>query len=138
MTLLELIGTGAVLAILLTICLEMSGAAAVQRRAVRQRRAATLELANVLERLAARPWSELALHEARPQPLSPAAAALLPKAELRVEIAAAPTPPEARRITASLRWQGHGGGPPPTVSLTAWRYRLADAQTPAPQASPSR
>ncbi|MGO8691357.1 MAG: prepilin-type N-terminal cleavage/methylation domain-containing protein [Thermoguttaceae bacterium] len=127
MSLLELITAAALLAVLLTAGLQMSGAAAAQRRAIRQRQAASLELANILERLASRPWSELTPQQAGQERLSPAVAALLPRAELHVEVAPAPGQPEARRITASLRWQGPNGMPLPPVSLSAWRYRLADA-----------
>ena len=127
MALLELIAAAAVLAVILTVCLQMAGVVAAQRRAVRQRQAATLELANVLERLAARPWSELSQEQARRERLSPAAAALLPGAELHVEIAPAAGTPEAGRITASLRWQGPYAVPPPALSLSTWRYRLAAA-----------
>ena len=87
MSLLELITAAALLAVLLTAGLQMTGAAAAQRRAVRQRQAASLELANVLERLASRPWSELTPQQAGQERLSPAAAAMLPHAELHVEVA---------------------------------------------------
>jgi Tfp pilus assembly protein PilE len=118
----ELIAAVAILMVLLAICLEILGAAAAGRRAAAGRQAAVLEAANVLERVAARPWDEL---EAEKAQLSPAARALLPEAELKIVVAAAPDEPEAKLITVSLRWQGSNSLPVPPVCLSAWRYRGA-------------
>ncbi len=59
MTLLELAVAGALLGTLLVVCLQLLQATAAQRRLADQRQLALLEVGNVLERLAARPWSDL-------------------------------------------------------------------------------
>ena len=57
--LLELVAAGAVVGALLVVCLQLLSAAAAQRRAADQRQCALLELGNVMEQVAARPWAEL-------------------------------------------------------------------------------
>ena len=116
----ELIGAVAILTVLLTLCLQMLGSAASQRCAATGRQAAVVEATNVLERMTAKPWDEL---EAEKPQLSPAARALLPGAELKIAVAAAPDEPDAKLITVSLRWQDRNGLPVRPVSLSAWRYR---------------
>ena len=138
MTLLELITAGALLGVILTTCLQMTGAAAGQRRAVRQRQAADLELANVLERLAARPWSELTPERAARERLSPAAAALLPEAELHAAVAAVPGMPagEAHHRLAPLarrQRRAAAGGQLECLAVSAGRRgrRCAKRETPS-------
>ena len=58
MTLLELVVAGALLGTLLVVCLQLLAATAAQRRAADQRQLAVLEVGNVMERLAARPWAD--------------------------------------------------------------------------------
>ena len=124
-TLLELFVAGALLGVLLTICLQLWGATAAQQRAVRQRQTALREAANLLERLATRPWTKLTAAELSGWTLSPAAEASLPDARLEIQIAEPAEPVAAKRITVLIHWPDRDGRPPHAVRLVAWRHRPA-------------
>ncbi len=83
----ELLVAASLLATLLTVCVQLSGAASAEQRALRQRQAAMNEAANVLERLAIRPWNELTDKGLGNLPLSAAARQSLPAARLEVRVA---------------------------------------------------
>ena len=123
MTLVELAVAAGMLGTLLVVCLQLLTATAAQRRAADQRQLAIFEVSNVLERITARPWSDLT-----PQALAaekPSAAALvgLPEAELKVEATIPAAEANAKRITVSLRWQDRNNQFLPPVKLTTWRYK---------------
>jgi hypothetical protein len=124
--LLETIVAGALLGTLLVLCLQLLGAAAAQRRAADQRQCAVQELANVVERVAARPWAELNTTALATEKLSPWAADQLPGAQLKIEVSTNTKQPEAKRIALSLRWQDRSGQLLPPLTITTWRYRIAD------------
>ncbi len=126
-SLLELAVAGALLGALLVVCLQLIGAMAAQRRAADQRRLAVVEVGNILERLAARPWDELTSKNVgqemeEKEKLSPQAASRLPGAELKIEVTQPAKEPDARRIVVSLRWQDAAGVLLPPVRIATWRY----------------
>jgi Tfp pilus assembly protein PilE len=122
-TMLEMLVAGAMLGTLLAVSLQLYSAVAAQRRAAARRGAASLELANVMERVAARPWRELTAAALAAERLSPSASAQLPGAELKIEVFTPAGDPEAKRLTATVRWQDRDGRPPEPLRLTTWRYR---------------
>ena len=122
---LELVVAGALLGTLLVVCLEMFSAAAAQRRAADQRNCAVLELGNVMERVAARPWAELTTSAVARERLSPSAAGQLPAAELKIEVSTPPAEPAAKQITAALRWEDRSRRLVAPLRLTTWKYRSA-------------
>ena len=128
MMLLEVMVAGTLLAVLLAICVQLLSAAADQRRAADQRQSAIEELANLMERIAALPWSDLTMDLAtkEQEKLSPSAKSQLPGAELKIEIIPSPEEPDAKRITASLRWQNRTGQYLAPLSLTTWRHGIVD------------
>ena len=128
MMLLEVMVAGTLLATLLAICVQLLSAAADQRRAADQRQCATEELANLIERIAAKPWGDLTedLATEEQEKLSPSAENQLPGAELKIEIVLEPDDPDAKRITASLRWQNRNGQYIAPLTLTTWRYKIID------------
>jgi hypothetical protein len=126
MMLLELAVAGVLAGTLLVVCLQLLSAALAQRRAADQRQCALLELGNVMEQVAARPWAQLATSELSHEKLSPSASRQLPGAELKIEVSTPAGEPNAKRITATLRWQDRGGRLLAPVTLTTWRYQLAD------------
>jgi len=119
--LMELVVAGALLGTLLVVCLQLLTATADQRRAADQRQLAILEVGNVTERLAARPWTELKPEMAAPQ-LSPSVRDRLPGAELKVEVTTAAAEPDAKRILVSLRWQDRAGQFVSPVKIATWRW----------------
>jgi len=125
-TILEVTVAAVLLGTLMMVCLHLLSAATAQRRALDQRQAAIIELSNEMERLSALPWAELTRLKPADERISPWAQAILPEAKLTVELAAPTNDPDARRITASLRWQDPNGRFLPPVTLTAWKYKRAD------------
>ena len=59
MMLVEVVVAAAIVGTLLVVCLQLLSAAVAQRRAADQRQCALLELGNIMEQVAARPWAEL-------------------------------------------------------------------------------
>jgi prepilin-type N-terminal cleavage/methylation domain-containing protein len=123
MSLIELTVASAVVTAMLAIAVQMLVAVAAQRRASDQRQFATLELANVMERLAARPWAELTAEAAAGEQPSAAVRTLLTGVELKVDVSTPAAEPDAKRLSASLRWQDRSGGYLPPVTITTWKYR---------------
>ncbi len=105
----------------------MMSAVATQRRTIDQRQDATLELANAMERIMARPWDQLTPQDLARERPSPAFCSRSPGAELKVEVSTPEAGPDAKRITASLHWQDRLGRHVPPVTVTTWKYRNSAA-----------
>jgi type II secretory pathway pseudopilin PulG len=126
MMMVELAVAGVLVGTLLVVGLQLLSAAMAQRRVADQRQCALLELGNLMEQIAARPWTELTTAALARERLSPSAVAQLPGAELKIEVSAPAHEPHAKRLTAALRWQGRSGQLLPPVTLTTWRYKIID------------
>lgn len=122
-TLLEAIIAGTMLGALLIVSLQLCHAVAGQRRAANERQCATLELANLMDRVAARPWSELDNDELAKERLSAWAADQLPGAELKIDVSMSTAAPNAKRIAAVLRWRDRSGALGAPLRLVTWKYR---------------
>jgi hypothetical protein len=120
---LELIVATAMLGALLTVCLKLCSVTTAQRRAAEEQQCASLELANVMERVAERPWNQLTTAALATEHISAPAGAQLPGAELKIEVSAPAGQPEAKRLTATLRWPDRDGRTKP-LALTMWKYRI--------------
>ncbi len=123
-TITEIVVTCVVLAATLTVCVQFLGAAAAQRRAVRNRQAAIQQSASVMERLCVRSWDELTPQYAAGVQLSDELRQILPESSLEVDITPAPEDPDAKRITVVVRWPDRSGRPQLTHRLVAWKYRI--------------
>jgi type II secretory pathway pseudopilin PulG len=121
-SMIELLVAAGLLATLLTVCVQLSGAASAEQRALRQRQAAMNEAANVLERLSIRPWNELTDKGLAEFPLSTAARQSLPEGRLEVHVVQPADQAGAKRISVQIRWPDRDGRPEKAVRLTAWRY----------------
>jgi prepilin-type N-terminal cleavage/methylation domain-containing protein len=139
-SIIEMIIAGTILAVLMTISLQMMAVSTRQRQAAQDRLAANQEAANAMERLAALPWERLTPEgvagvklpeDAPPEGDRPAAGAAsqspraLPGATLDVAIADAPPEADAlpaRRVTVAIEWLDRGGSRART-ELVAWRYK---------------
>ena len=121
-SMIELLVAAGLLATLLTVCVQLTGAASAEQRALRQRQAAMNEAANVLERLSIRPWNELTDKSPGELPLSAAARQSIPEGRLEVHVAQPADQAGAKRISVIIRWPDRNGRPEQTVRLTAWRY----------------
>lgn len=122
----ELIAALALLAALLAISLQLVSVARVNRQAIDQRGLALVVMGNCLERLAATSWDDLPAAARAAEILPPSVAAQLPGAALHVELIAPSEEPNARRISATLTWEGTGGRPADPLRVTTWRYRIAE------------
>jgi len=122
LTLLEVTVTSLLLAVLFAVSMRMVGATAARRRAAEDRRAAMREAANVMERLAVRPWNELTPEAVADLRLSNEAANALRGATLKIDVTDQPGEPQGKRIVVEVHWRDSAGKSLPPRRLTAWRY----------------
>jgi hypothetical protein len=122
-TMIEVAITSLLLIIAMTVTLEVLGWVASERRAVDRRQCAIHEAANIMERLAARPWDELTTGAVKNVALSDLAKQRLPGAELSVAAEENGEPIASKRLSLRLRWRNRAGGWEAPVRLSAWTYR---------------
>jgi len=122
-SLLEVTAAGILLAMMLTVSLQFFRAMATQRRGLQARRTAVEEVANVMERLSARPWEELTAENVGQVEASPEVRQALPGSELKIDVLQTEGEPEGKRITVAIRWPAGPEQPDRSVRLVAWRYR---------------
>jgi hypothetical protein len=121
--LIELLAAGVLLLTLTALCVKYFAVTATQRRTLDQRQTALNEAANIMELLAARPWSDLTAETLAKISLSPESKLFLSDGELKIDIADEDTKPAAKRITVAIRWQDANGNWNQPVRLVAWRYQ---------------
>jgi Tfp pilus assembly protein PilV len=122
--LVELTISAAMLAVAMTLTVQMLGLAARQRRESDLRQRATLEAANLMERIAAGPVDEITPERAKALARSNTPAGLT-GAEWTVEVKDESPGPgrSARRVAVRLRWKGRSGEWEAPVRLTTWIER---------------
>lgn len=113
----------------LAIVVQTVGWLAAQRRGAERRQRATQEAANLMERLAARPWDELTPELARSLTLSPATAATLRDGALDVAIAPGRGEPASKSVAITIRWGDRSGTSAAPVRLVAWVHRRTPGGT---------
>lgn len=122
---LETIGGLVVLVMALAMTVRLIGWVAAERRAAERRSWALVEAANVMERLAGRPWDDLTARSVAAEPLGPTARDLLPGGRLSVRLTEADG---LKRITVEVHWHGRSGLDEAPVHLTAWVGPRREAQ----------
>jgi Tfp pilus assembly protein PilX len=127
--LLEMLAAAVLVMTLVVVSTQMIEASAHQRLALRHRQAAMEEAANLLERIAARPWSQLTPAAVAHERLSDDARQALPGGALSIELRPEGGPPAARQVLVTVAWREAPGREPLAVRLAAWRFQ--DAATPA-------
>jgi hypothetical protein len=120
--LLEMLAAAALVTTLVVVSTQMLEASAAQRLAMRHRQVAMEEAANLLERIAARPWSQLTPAAVAHEPLSDDARQALPGGTLSIELRPEGGPPAARQVLVTVAWREAAGREPLAVRLAAWRY----------------
>ena len=117
-----------VLATAITGATQILVLSAQQRQTADRLLSAQLEVANVLERVAAMRYEEATPEAMRNLKLSAEVQKSLPAAQLKVELveSAAPEPPN-KRITAAISWPV-AGEERATAQLTAWKYKGEESQ----------
>ncbi len=121
-TLMETCVAMVVLSALTTICLQYFTAAGDQRRQIYAQLTATQEAVNLLERIEALEWSELATAGATKLEPSAQARQTLPDARVEILVDEPAGTPPSRRVTARVHWRPQLGEPEREVRLVAWRY----------------
>jgi len=114
----------ALLALVFMAVSQLLAVAGRQRREAQWRWQATLEAANVLERVMARPWDELTTDGLAALTLSAQTARRLPDPRLRVDTQPLPGPPAAKRIRVRLDWVNLAGDRGQPVVLVAWKHNI--------------
>jgi prepilin-type N-terminal cleavage/methylation domain-containing protein len=125
-TMIEIAVTSLMLAIAMTATMRCLGWVAAERRAVERRQCAVEEVANLMERLAARPWGRLTPGPVDDLKLSEPAREKLPGAELTVMVDDQAGSPGARRLSVRLKWRARNGEWEAPARLTAWTSRRRD------------
>ena len=140
-TLLELIAAGAVLGILLIVCAQMLGRAAVQQQAIGHRRAALQTASNAMERAHALSWDDV--DAARMETIVQAVVeqGVLRGSRLAIAVDQPESTPPSKRIRVTVIWTEGGDAVQRKQELTAWRYAplphsTADADPAAPSPVP--
>jgi Tfp pilus assembly protein PilE len=122
MSLLEMAVAGVLLVVLAAVCVKFFAAAALQRKGMEQRQTALREAGNIMERLFARPYDELTAESAAKITLPAEVVHYLPKAELKIDLAAAGEGSPGKRISIVIRWQDSEGQWVEPARLVAWRH----------------
>ncbi len=109
----------------MTMTVQVLGHAGRVRRDADHRQRATLEVGNLMERLAAIPFDELTDARARGLKLSESTARLLPDSELSVSVTEEKPAADRRskRLAVKLRWRGRSGEWEAPVHLVTWLER---------------
>lgn len=123
-TLMEALVSCLLLAVLTTLCLQLVGTSATQRKAASLREIALQGAANTMERLAAIKWEDLTPEAVgKSAPLRETAEGL-PGGSVTVDVLPLPDEPSAKRISVEVRWEPAQDKPAQHVRLVALRYSV--------------
>jgi len=121
----EVIMSTVVLIIVMGMTVKVLGWVAIERRAADRREQAVVLVANLMERLAARPYAEVTPDLAREYTAPAKPGPSLPDGDLKVDIAESQPGAgrSAKRIAIQLRWRERSGEWASPVRLTSWLER---------------
>jgi type II secretory pathway component PulJ len=122
-TMLEITAATVMLATAMTLTVQLLDVVAAGRRAAERRLCAVQEVANLMERVAARPWEEVTPESLKEVSLSSRTLQALPGAELTATVDDASATRGEKEIGLRLRWRDRAGTWTAPVRLTAWIYR---------------
>ena len=122
-TLLELIVATALLGVVFATVAPVFSWLAAERRAADQTQLASLEVANVMERLAQTPWETLSDVSTKNIALSESARKHLDEARLTVRVVEETGPPAAKRVNVELTWRNRADQFVAPMRLTAWVFK---------------
>lgn len=120
--LVELIVAGIVLAVVMTVYLQLLSATSRQQRYADHRQLAGEELANLMERITAQPYETIDLEKLQAKELSDSAISHLNEAELNIDVLPVSEPVAGKQISLSLRWRDSGNVFVAPTRLTSWVY----------------
>jgi Tfp pilus assembly protein PilE len=119
----ELIAAAAIVAVLLSVTLELFRVSMTQQRLAAHRQAALQEAANLMERLASQPWDDLTTEGVKGLRLSDETSRAVPDATLAIEIGQPQGEPAAKQITVNINLNELPGVPARPMQLVAWKHR---------------
>lgn len=126
-TIVELTAALILLGVVFTVSVSMLVTVARQRRSVEQRQFALQLAANLMERTAARGWSDIQVGSQPLPDLPPGLSRALPGLEEQVEVTDEKQEHGAKQITVTVRWTNSAGQMVSPVQLKTWVYPLKEA-----------
>jgi len=127
--LMEAMAGAAVLAVLITVCLQMFASMTVSRRAAEQRALALQAAANTIERISALPWDQITPERLAEITLPPSTQEHLGGGNLKLTLRPLETVGPAKQLQVEITWPNSAGGTDAPVRLSYWFH-------PQPGASP--
>lgn len=124
-TMVEVAVTVLMLAVAMTTILHVLTWVAMERRAIERREWALEEAANLMERIAARPWKDVNAGAVKPLTLSEHLRGSLPDAELSIAVDEK-AGPQLKRVAIRIRWRNQAGTWVAPVRITSWMSRRED------------
>jgi Tfp pilus assembly protein PilV len=121
--LIEMAIAGALIAVAMTVTVQVIGWIALERKAVERRERALLEADNILERVMAMPWNDLSTESVKRTTILPATSEFLRSPTLNVNVTAFEDAPVRKKVVVEIRWLDRSGRPEAPVRLAAWAYR---------------
>lgn len=120
--LMETMAGAAVLAVLITICLQMFASLSISRRAAERRAMALQEAANTIERVSALSWDEITSEKLATMTMTPSVQELLVGGALKLTLRPVETAPPAKQVQVEITWRNDTGGTDAPVRLNYWFY----------------
>jgi hypothetical protein len=96
-------------------------------QAALKKRCALEAATSVLDRVSARPWSEITPESAKHESLPPEASEFLTDARLNVLVAEEADRPPGKQISVEIAW-GHSTGHDQNVHLTTWVFQQGNTR----------
>jgi Prokaryotic N-terminal methylation motif len=124
--LIEMAIAGALIAVAMTVTVQVVGWIALERRAVERRERALLEAENLMERIVAAPWQDLSTESVKRFSLSETTAGFLRSPTLDVIVTPFDDAPARKKVVVEIRWLDRTGRPEAPVRLVAWAYRRGE------------
>ena len=121
--LIEMAITGVLLAGAMVATVQVISWVAHERKAVERRQRALAEASNLMERIAARPWSELNLEQLAKVELSERTLVFLPRSNLNIQLVQHDDEPVRKKIKLEIRWRDHTGRTEAPVRIVTWVYK---------------
>jgi hypothetical protein len=122
MSMLEITLAAGLLAVLMTVSVQMLRVMGDRQRDAERRTAALQTVQAVAEQLQNMPWDELTSSAGDSIEIPDSIARHLPGAELDITVSEESEPVAARRVTVEIQWNGPRGQPVAPIRLTAWAF----------------
>ncbi len=126
----EVTMSSVLLIVVMVLTVKVLGWVALERRGVEKREQAVLQVANLMERLTARPYDAVTPVLVREFAETAKPADALPDAELKIDVAESQPGAgrSAKRIAIELRWRDSSGEWSGPVRLTSWLERRRNSR----------